>query len=372
MAPKSLKFLSTLILGALLIVFTLPGFAQENHPGTTEVQTEESGKLNPGELLMEHIADMHEFHVMDIGGHVISLPLPVMLYSPQRGFSVFMSSAFHHGAETHDGYALDEGKIVAVDAQGNVDESVKIYDFSITRNVFQMLIALLLLVWVMVSIGNKYKANGSKKAPTGFQNAIEPIIIFVRDEVGKSYLGKNYEKYMPYLLTVFFFILINAIVALIPGSANVVGNIAFTFVLGVIAFIVIMFNTNKHFWSHIINPPAPGFVKPILFIVEFIGIFTKPFALIIRLFANMVAGHMIITCLILVIFIFGAMSPVAGYGFSPISMAFTIFIYLIEILVVFIQAFIFTNLTALFISQAFEGGHDHEEDHAIPDDAILV
>ena len=372
MVSKSLKYLSTVILSLSLTVFSHTSLAQENHAGDTEAQTEKSVKLNPGKLLMEHISDMHEFHIMDIGDQPISIPLPVLLYAPGRGFSAFMSTEFHHGAETHDGYALEEGKVVGVDAQGNVDESVKVYDFSITRNVAQMIISLILLVILMVQIGNKYKKNGAMKAPTGLQNAVEPISEFIRDEVGKSYLGKNYEKYMPYLLTVFFFILINAIVALIPGSANVVGNIAFTFVLGMIAFVIIMFNTNKHFWSHIINPPAPGFVKPILFLVEFIGIFTKPFALIIRLFANMVAGHMIITCLILLIFIFGAMSGVAGYGFSPISLAFTIFIYLIEILVVFIQAFIFTNLTALFISQAFEGGHDTAHDEAIPNDAILV
>lgn len=372
MAPKSLKFLSPLILSVLLTVFSLPAFSQENQPELENAHAEKSEKLDPGKLLMDHISDNHDFHIMDIGETVVSIPLPVLLYSPQRGFSAFMSSSFHHGTEAHDGYALEEGKVIAVDAMGNKDESVKIYDFSITRNVAQMFIALILLVVLMVKIGNKYKKNGAMKAPSGLQNAVEPIITFIRDEVGKSYLGKNYEKYMPYLLTVFFFILINALVALIPGSANVVGNIAFTFVLGVIAFVVIMFNTNKHFWGHIINPPVPGFVKPILFLVEFIGIFTKPFALIIRLFANMVAGHMIIICLILIIFIFGAMSSVAGYGFSPVSLAFAIFIYFIEILVVFIQAFIFTNLTALFISQAFEGGHDAKDDHAIPEDAILL
>jgi len=372
MVPKSLKYLSTVILSLSLTLVCHTLNAQENHAGETEAQGEKSEKLNPGKILMEHVSDMHEFHIMDIGDKPISIPLPVILYSPGRGFSAFMSTAFHHGTESHDGYALEEGKVIAVNAQGQKDESVKVYDISITRNVAQMIIALILLVVLMTNIAKKYKQNGAMKAPTGFQNAMEPIIIFIRDEVGKSYLGHSYEKYMPYLLTVFFFILINAAVALIPGSANVVGNIAFTFVLGMIAFVVIMFNTNKHFWSHIINPPAPAFVKPILFIVEFIGIFTKPFALIIRLFANMVAGHMIITCLILIIFIFGAMSGVAGYGFSPISLAFTIFIYFIEILVVFIQAFIFTNLTALFISQAFEGGHDTIDDHSIPNDAILV
>ncbi|MGL4284620.1 MAG: F0F1 ATP synthase subunit A, partial [Eubacterium aggregans] len=152
------------------------------------------------------------------------------------------------------------------------------------------------------------------------------------------------------------------IFGLIPGSANVTGNIAFTLVLAVISFIVILISTNKHFWGHIFNPPVPGFVKGILVPVEILGVFTKPFALMIRLFANMMAGHIIIICLISLIFIFGGLSKGIGWGFSPISIAFAVFIYLIEILVAFIQAFIFTNLTAVFIGQAFEGEH-HEEAH---------
>jgi F-type H+-transporting ATPase subunit a len=169
-------------------------------------------------------------------------------------------------------------------------------------------------------------------------------------------------------MTVFFFILINTLVGLIPGTANVTGNIAFTLILALISFVFIMFSTNKHYWGHIINPPVPVGIKPILIIVEILGIFTKPFALCIRLFANMIAGHIIIICLISLIFIFGAISTGAGWGFSPLSIAFVIFIYFIELLVAFLQAYIFANLTAVFIGQAFEGGHDdtnHHEDVAI-------
>ena len=163
---------------------------------------------------------------------------------------------------------------------------------------------------------------------------------------------------LPYLLTVFFFILINNIFGLIPGSANVTGNIAFTAVLGLISFVVILFSSNTHYWGHIFNPPGvPLGVKFILVPVEFLSVFIKPFALIIRLFANMVAGHIIIICLISLIFIFGQLNPVAGWGASPLSIAFTVFIYLIEVLVAFLQAFIFTMLTAVFIGQAFEGEH---------------
>ncbi|HZG23588.1 MAG TPA: F0F1 ATP synthase subunit A, partial [Chitinophagaceae bacterium] len=259
----------------------------------------------------------------------------------------------------YNGYKLEHNKIVAVNEDGSVNESLKVYDFSLTRNVVQMLLALLVLVWIMVSVANKYRRNGSSVAPSGLQNAVEPVITFIRDEVGKPNLGHSYRKYMPYLLTIFFFILINNLFGLIPGTANVTGNIAFTMILAFISLVVILLSSNGHFWGHIFWPPGvPFLVKLILIPVELAGVFIKPIALMIRLFANMVAGHIVITCFIMLIFIFGGMSKVAGLGFSPVSILFTVFIYFIEILVAFIQAFIFTNLTAVFIGQAMEGGHD--------------
>lgn len=319
-----------------------------------------SEKLDPAKIIMEHIQDSHEFHFFTIkqadGSEFhATIPLPVILYSPQKGLSVFSSSAFHHGHEEHDGYKLEEGKIHAVEA------GVTVYDLSITKNVVQMMLALIILVSLMIGIANRYKKGiGVTSAPTGWQNAIEPVITFVRDEVAKPNLAGKYYKYLPYLLTVFFFILINNIFGLLPGSANVTGNIAFTVVLGVISFFVIIFSTNKHFWAHIFwYPGVPMVVRLLIMLpVELLGVFTKPFALIVRLFANMVAGHIIILSFITLIFIFGSMNSIAGWGFSPLSVAFAVFIYLIEILVAFIQAFIFTNLTAVFIGQAFEGGHD--------------
>ncbi|WP_051084299.1 F0F1 ATP synthase subunit A [Segetibacter koreensis] len=332
--------------------------AEITENGTTVPREE---KIDAAKLIMEHVMDNHEFHFGEHNGHPVSIPLPVILFSPQRGFDAFMSSSFQHGHAAYKGYKMEHDKVKAVNEEGNVDESVKVYDFSLTRNVVQMFIAVLLLILLMTNIAGKYKAHGTKKAPSGFQNAVEPVITFVRDEVGKPNLGHNYEKYMPYLLTVFFFILINNLVGLIPGSANVTGNISFTLVLAFISMLVILFSTNGHFWGHIFWPPGvPLFVKVILIPVEFAGVFIKPMALMIRLFANMIAGHIVIICFISLIFIFGAMSKVAGVGFSPLSLAFTIFIYFIEILVAFIQAFIFTNLTAVFIGQAFETGHvDH-------------
>lgn len=327
------------------------------------------GKLDPAKVIMEHIQDAHEFHFFtltktDGSEFHASVPLPVILYSPQRGLDIFLSSKFHHGHDAYRGYMLHEGKIHAVNEAGETAHHIQVYDLSITKNVVQMLLALTLLVVLMIGVANRYKkGQGVTTAPKGFQNAIEPVITFVRDEVAKPNLGNNYNKYLPYLLTVFFFILINNLFGLIPGSANVTGNIAFTMVMGVISFFVILFSTNKHFWGHIFW--YPGVPTPVrLFImlpVELLGVFTKPFALIVRLFANMVAGHIIILSFVTLIFIFGSMSAVAGWGFSPLSIAFAVFIYLIEIMVAFIQAFIFTNLTAVFIGQAREG--EHHDDH---------
>jgi F-type H+-transporting ATPase subunit a len=346
-------------------------------------------KIDPSSIILDHIADGHEFHFFTFHGKVASIPLPVILYSPQRGWSVFMASHWEHGAVTYAGYRLlteefitanhlDEkvyrnGKVVAVNTDGAIDPSTKVYDFSIGRNVVQMLITVILLIWVMGSVARKYKSGtGLKTAPTGMQGVIEPIVVFLRDEVGKVNLGDRYEKYMPFLLTVFFFILINALIGLIPGTANVVGNIAFTGALGILAFLVIMFSTGKHYWLHILNPPVPLGVKPIMIPVEILGIFTKPFALIIRLFANMISGHIIILSFIILIFVFGAMNTALGWGTSPFFILLAVFIYLIELLVAFIQAYIFANLTAVFVGLAFEGGHEegHGREHA--QEALVV
>ena len=291
-----------------------------------------------------------------------------------------MSSKFHHGEEEHAGYRLinqeymeklkekgvdvkkerlSAGKIIAVDENNNWDKSVKFYDVSFTRNVVQMILALALLVWIMITIAKKYqKGEGVKTAPKGMQNLFEPVITFVRDEVAKPNLGDKWEKYLPYLLTLFFFILINNLVGLIPGTANVTGNIAFTLLLGVISFIVILASSKKHYWLHLFNPPGmPIGVKLILVPVEFLGLFLKPMALIIRLFANMVAGHIMIICLVSLIFIFAGLNRYVGWGTSVFSVAFTVFIYFIEILVAFLQAYIFAMLTAVFVGQTFEGEH---------------
>jgi F-type H+-transporting ATPase subunit a len=369
------RFKSLLVAGfsAFLLLFSGVLKAQEKSP---EKAAEQHKGFDANEVIFGHVLDAHEFHFLSYKGsdgaeHQVTIPLPVILYSPQRGFSAFLSSRFHHGEEAYQGYKLEANKIVPVTAEGSVDTAVKVYDISLSRNVVQMLLALTILVFLLIQIAGKYRSGiGLTKAPTGFQNVIEPMVTFVRDEVAIPNLGTKYGKYLPYLLTVFFFILINTLFGLIPGSANVTGNIAFTLVLGVVSFVVITLSGNKHYWGHIINPPVPGGIKFIMIPVEILGVFTKPFALIIRLFANMVAGHIIIICLVSLIFIFGELNKGIGWGFSPVSIAFAVFIYLIEILVAFIQAFIFTNLTAVFIGQAIEdhkthSGNGHE-------DAVIV
>jgi F-type H+-transporting ATPase subunit a len=371
MVARRLKSLLVAVFSFSLVFFSNTTFAQ--HKGKNGAELTEEGKpvekeekIDAAKVIMEHVMDSHEYHFAEVSGHPVSIPLPILLYSPQRGFDVFSSSRFEHGHAVYHGYKMEENKILPVREDGTIDKSVKVLDLSLTRNVVQMFIALILLVVIMLNIAAKYRKNGSQKAPTGFQNAIEPVITFIVDEVGKPNLGHKYHKYMPYLLTVFFFILINTLIGLIPGSANVTGNIAFTLVLAFISMLVILFSTNSHFWGHIFWPPGvPFLVKFILVPVEILGIFIKPAALMIRLFANMIAGHIVIICFISLIFIFGAMNKGAGIGFSPVSLAFTIFIYFIEILVAFIQAFIFTNLTAVFIGQAFETGHvsDGHEPH---------
>lgn len=372
------KFLKSLLVAAFSVLALGTALAEEGGAPGEHAGGAHAEKLDPGKVIIEHVTDAHDFHFMDIGGKAISIPLPVILYAEGQ-WHFFSSGKFHHGHEAHDGFYLvtdhyleqlkaagvsTEGlknqQIVKVDAAGHPNLGVTVYDFSMTKNVVQMLIASILLILIMSSIARKYAKNGPNQAPSGFQNAVEPVITFVRDEVAKPNLGKKYQRYLPLLLTIFFFILINNLFGLIPGSANVTGNLALTAVLALVSFVVILFSTNKHFWGHVFwFPGVPVPVKFIMMPVELMGIFTKPFALMIRLFANMVAGHVIILSFIILIFIFGAMNAALGYGTSPVFVALAVFIYAIEVLVAFIQAFIFTNLTAVFIGQAFEHGDHH-------------
>ncbi|RZK52182.1 MAG: ATP synthase F0 subunit A [Pedobacter sp.] len=309
-------------------------------------------KFEPTKVIMEHIADSHMWHLW---GHT-SLPLPVILYT-NGGLEVFSSGNFHHGEQDYVGkfntYRLEEDHVKVVGADGKIDEEASVLDFSITKNVAAMFVAILVILIVFISVAGAYKKRVGK-SPKGLQSFIEPIIIFVRDDIAKPNIGHKYAKFMPYLLTTFFFILFNNIFGLIPifpGGANVTGNIALTFVMALGTMIIVNINGNKYYWKHIFKPDVPFWLYPIMIPVELIGIISKPFALMIRLFANITAGHIIVLSLISLIFIFETLA------IAPVSVAFVLFMDVLELLVAFLQAFIFTLLTALFIGMAVEEHH---------------
>ncbi len=345
-----------LVFTALFSLLSVPAFA---NPTAEEHHETEKG-FDAKKVIFGHIRDAYDWHFFDINEHPVAIPLPVILYHPEKGLSVFSSSKLEHGHATVEGiYKLnnENGKIETTD-------NSKFYDFSLTKNVVSMLLSVLLLLWIMITTANKYKKRGIQSAPKGFQNALEPVILFVRDEVAKPSIGHKYMKYMPLLLTMFFFIWINNLLGLLPSGANFTGNIAVTAGLALVSFIVMVFSGNKHFWGHLFNPPGvPLGIKFILVPIEIISLFIKPIALAIRLFANIMAGHIIILSVISMIFIFGQLSAVAGWGFSVVSIAFAVFMFALELLVGAIQAFIFTNLTAVFIGQAVEEGHHHDHEH---------
>lgn len=336
-------FFSTLILLFTLIQI-LPSFGAA-----------EEGE-NKTAFIMHHVQDSHEWHFATIGHTHISIPLPVILYESGIGFHFFMSSDFvdehHNNIEKGGFYFDDHGHLKAK------DESSVFYDISITKNVASLFISVILLFWVFLSVAKGYKKN-PLKAPKGIQSVFEPIIIFIRDDIARPNIGdKKYEKYMPYLLSVFFFIWFNNLLGLLPGAANLTGNIAVTLTLALFTFVVTTFSGTKDYWKHIFNTPGvPWWLKipiPLMPLVEFIGILTKPFSLMIRLFANITAGHIIIMSLIALVFIFESIY------IGPISVLFGLFMNMVELLVAFIQAFVFTLLSAIYIGLAAEE-HHHEE-----------
>jgi F-type H+-transporting ATPase subunit a len=327
-------------------------------------------KFNAGKMILEHVGDAHDWH---IAGH-LSIPLPVIIYS-NAGLDIFSSSRFEHGHATYHSdktnlnYKLEENKVVAVNDDGSINEEVtaSFYDLSITKNVATLLFSVILLCWIFISVAKAYTRNPGK-APKGLQSFVEPIIIFIRDDVAKASIGeKKYKKFMPYLLTVFFFIWINNLLGLIPifpGGANLTGNVAVTLTLATLTFIITVISANGHYWHHIFAMPGvPAWVLIILTPIEILGLFLRPFVLMVRLFANITAGHIIALSFFSLIFIFGEMNTGAGLGFSLFSTAFTVFMMVMELLVAFLQAYVFTLLSAVYFGTAVEEGH-HEEAHA--------
>ncbi len=327
------------------------------------------GKFNAGEMILEHVVDSHEWHIAEIGGRHLSIPLPVILLCDGKLY-IFSSSKFHNESHGYKGFTLEQegphkGKIVRVGPGEHTGKiSPAVYDFSITKTVLAIFISAALLIVIFVSVARSYVRNRGK-APSGLQSLLEPLILFVRDDIAKSSIGeKRYERFMPYLLTVFFFIFFNNLLGLIPifpGGANVTGNIAVTLVMATFTFVLTTINGNKSYWLHIINTPGvPWWLKvplPLMPVVEIIGLLTKPFVLMIRLFANITAGHIIALGFVSLIFIFGAISAALGLGVSIGSVAFVLFMDLLELLVAFIQAYVFTLLSALYFGLAMPEEH---------------
>jgi len=328
--------------------------------------SKEDKPFDTKELIFHHITDSHSFHVAGD----FSVPLPVILWT-DNGLVTFMSSEFHHDVDgitiverngqkfvnLHEKiYQLDQGaSAVTFDEAHHATNAARPMDFSITKNVFSMFMSLAILLLIFLAAARSYKKSDNNM-PSGIGKFMEPIIVFIRDEVAIPNIGENkYSKYMPFLLTLFFFIWINNVIGLVPifpFSSNLSGNIAFTVTLAIITFIITLFSSKKYYWKHMLwMPGLPVPMKLFLAPIEFMGMFIKPIALTIRLFANITAGHIIVLSLISLTFIF------KNYFVGVGSVIFVVFISVIEVLVVAIQAYIFTMLSALYFGQALEEEH---------------
>lgn len=346
---------------------------------------EAEGGLDIGNMILHHIADSHEWHLFGD----VSIPLPIIAYSPESGLDVFLTNKFHHGHDAYKGYVLDHGVLKKVEDNAFPKEAVAValthdpndeevsyavynnkkykvsragfYDFSITKVVATLLMTSLIMLLLFGIAGAR--AKGNRGVPKGIQNFVETLVAFVREDIAQPNLGHKADKYLPFLLTLFFFIWITNMLGLMAplGSPNATGNIAITAALALITFVIITFSGNKHYWAHIFNPPGvPGFVKLILVPIEIASMFIKPAALMIRLFANITAGHIILLSFVSIIFIFTNMAGTgAGIGAAIFSGLFMLFMNVLELLVAALQAYIFTVLAAVFIGQAVEEPHHH-------------
>lgn len=326
---------------------------------TAVAEQKENADFDMKSYLFGHIQDSYEWHITDFKGHEIAIPLPCIVWGKTNGPAVFLSSSVHHGAVCK-GYFIPQegqfkGKIVERDSSGN---QVRPFDISITKNVLAMMISAILLVWLILSCSRWYRRHDVlKEAPTGIAGLLEPVIIMIDEEVIKASIGEGYQKYSPYLLTAFFFILINNLLGIFPvfpGGANVTGNIAVTMALAVFTFLAVNLFGNKHYFKEIFWPDVPMFLKaiPIMPLIEFIGLFTKPFSLMIRLFANILAGHILLLSVIAMIFITAKMGAVLCGSLSVVAVLFGVFMDCLELLVAFIQAYVFTMLSSVFIGMA--------------------
>ena len=369
-----MKSLFHIILTFLLVATTWGARAADTvsaAPSDTAAATAE--EFNAGDVIIGHVTDAHSWHLFDYCDkqgheHAVAIPLPIILWHDGH-LVCFSSSRFEHGHKDYKGFRLVSGglekeEVVCVDEQGAVltDETgavVKPMDFSMTKTATAIVIAALLLTIIVFVARAGYKKRGTA-APHGLQSLVEMLVVFVRDSIARPMIGeKKYERYLPYLLTLFFFIFLCNILGLIPffpAGANITGNIAVTGILAVITFFITNISGNKHYWVDIFNTPGvPAWLKifPLMPVVELVGVFTKPIVLMVRLFANMTAGHIVILGFVVIIFILSNLfGNYVGGAVSVLSVLFSVFISVLECLVAYIQAFVFTMLTALYIGMA--------------------
>lgn len=334
------------------------------------ISAAEEGKIEATKIVLGHVKDSHEWHITGEGENAVVINLPVIVNS-STGWHVFSSGEFEEEENAEGmkegpfGLFLAEegefaGKIVEKNEAGSFEP---VLDISITKTVANMFIDAFVLILIVLCASRWYRNHkATDPAPSGFTGLVEMLIVYVQEEIIKPGIGKGYEKYCPYLVSAFFFIFVCNLMGLIPFGGNVTGNIAITFFLAVCTFIVTQISGNKHYWKDIFWPEVPGPVKVLMIPIEVVGIFTKPFALMIRLFANMLAGHAIALALTCIIFIVGAtMSKGWLYGLGAFSVILSICMMCLELLVCFLQAMVFTMLSATFIGLAkAEPEHEHE------------
>ena len=325
-------------------------------PVSLRAQEAEEGELDVQEYIFGHIGDAYEWHITTVNGHPVSIPLPVILYSRQSGWHCFSSKHLEEGS--HEGFYLStsekySGKIVERDASG---AEIRPIDLSVTKNVLGLMVNSLVLVLLVLLTARWYKKHDAvEEAPKGFAGLMEMMVTMVEDDIVKECVGKDYKRYSPYLLTAFFFIFVNnlmGIVPFFPGGANITGNIAVTFILAMCTFLAVNLFGNKHYWKDIFWPEVPTWLKvplPLMPLIEIIGMFTKPFSLMIRLFANILAGHIMLLGVIAVIFLTAKLGIGLNAGLSVIAILFGVFLDFLELLVAFLQAYVFTMLSAVFI-----------------------
>ena len=355
---KKVRYILMLTLLMLVSMGFSPVIAAENSASEVmaEEKSEEAGEVNVNELVFGHINDAYWWHIVTLGDLHLTIHLPVIIKGDD-GWHVFSSEKLEETGE-YDGFYLAkggmyDGRLVTKDASG---EEIRPLDLSVTKNVLGLIINSLVLVVCILSCARWYKKHPvEEEAPKGGVGMIESIVLMVYDDVIKECVGPDYRRYTPYLLTAFFFILVNNLMGLVPvfpGGANITGNIAITFVLAMCTFIMINLFGSKEYWKDIFWPEVPVWLKapiPMMPVIEFFGILTKPFALMIRLFANIMAGHAAILSLLAIIFITVKVGPLINGAMTFVSVAFGIFMTALEVLVAFIQAYVFTMLSAVFI-----------------------